>query len=439
MDLWKLGACEAARRIADGDITSEVLVQSCLDRIAERDAEVGAWIYLDPDRALEQARAADVERLKARGIGPLHGVPVGIKDIIETAGMPTQNGYAGHEGRHTHHDALCVSQLRDAGAVILGKTVTTELATRTPGKTRNPLNPAHTPGGSSSGSAAAVRDGQVPLALGTQTGGSVIRPASFCGIHALKPTFGWVARQGVTLQADWLDTVGTYGRSLEDVALVTDQMLARDLSDLHAVARSRPSLSDFATAEPPKPPRLAFMRGAMWDKADPAAQEALTDFADALGQDCVEINMPDEMAVAWQAQRILQLYGNALHYGPLLDAHGDAMSQSLQASIAEGRAMTEAEYRGAIAKRDEVYDWLEGVYAEYDAVLCLASAGAAPEGLDWTGDPVFNAFWTFAGTPCVTLPLLEVGGLPMGVQLTGPRGGDGPLLRTARWLERRIG
>ena len=439
MDLWKLGAVEAARRIAEGDITSEALVQSCLDRIAERDAAVGAWIHLDPDHALEQAREADIERAKARGTGPLHGVPVGIKDIIETADMPTQNGYDGHKGRHTHRDALCVSQLRDAGAVILGKTVTTELATRTPGKTRNPLNPAHTPGGSSSGSAAAVRDGQVPLALGTQTGGSVIRPASFCGIHALKPTFGWVARQGVTLQADWLDTVGTYGRSLEDVALVTDQMLARDLSDPQAVARSRPSLFDFATAEAPQAPHLAFMRGAMWDKADPAAQEALSNFANELGNDCVEIDMPDVMAVAWQAQRVLQLYGNALHYGPLLDAHGDAMSQSLQASIAEGRSMTEAEYREAIAKRDEVYAWLEGVYGQYDAVLCLASAGPAPEGLDWTGDPVFNAFWTFVGTPCVTLPLLEVGGMPMGVQLTGPRGGEGPLLRTARWLERRIG
>ena len=436
-ELWELGAAEAAGRIADGEITSEALVRSCLDRISDRDGAVGAWIHLDPDLALEQARAADTQRAKGHGTGPLHGVPVGIKDIIETAEMPTQNGYAGHEGRHTHKDALCVSQLRDAGAVILGKTVTTELAARSPGKTRNPLNPEHTPGGSSSGSAAAVRDGQVPLALGTQTGGSVIRPASFCGIHALKPTFGWVARYGVTLQADWLDTVGTYGRSIEDVALVTEQMLARDLTDPQAPPRSRPPLRAIAMSEPAERPRLAFMKGAMWDKANPAAQAALEDFAASLGGDCTTVEMPAGIGDGWAAQRVLQLYGNAVRYGPLLDAHGDAMTQSLQDNIAEGRNMTEAKYRAALTRRGEVYSWLEAVYADYDAILCLSSAGSAPKGLEWTGDPVFNAFWTFAGTPCVNLPLLEVDSLPMGVQLTGPRGGDGPLLRTARWLEDR--
>ena len=434
-ELWKLGAAEAAKQIAEGDITSEALVQSLLGRIAERDAAVGAWIHLDTDLALEQARAADVQRAKGQGSGPLHGVPVGIKDIIETADMPTQDGYKGHEGRNTHRDALCVSQLRDAGAVILGKTVTTELATRSPGKTKNPLNPEHTPGGSSSGSAAAVRDGQVPLALGTQTGGSVIRPASFCGIHALKPTFGWVARLGVTMQAAWLDTVGTYGRSIEDVALVTEQMLARDLTDAQAVPRSRPPLREIAMSDPTERPRIAFMRGAMWDRADASAQQALEGFAKDLGPDCSEVEMPAEMADAWAAQSVLQHYDNAKFYGPLLDAHGDAMTQSLQNYIAEGRNMTEAQYRAAVAMRDEVYAWLEPIYAEYDAILCLSSAGPAPKGLDWTGDPVFNAFWTFAGTPCVNLPMLEVDGLPMGVQLTGPRGGDGPLLRTARWVE----
>ncbi|MEM9061401.1 MAG: amidase [Pseudomonadota bacterium] len=436
-ELWELGAAEAAQRIANGDTTSEALVGSCLDRIVARDAEVGAWSHLEPDLALEQARQADRVQATGCGTGPLHGVPVGIKDIIETADMPTQNGYKGHEGRHTHRDALCVSQLRDAGAVILGKTVTTELAARSPGKTRNPLNPAHTPGGSSSGSAAAVRDGQVPLALGTQTGGSVIRPASFCGIYALKPTFGWIARQGVTVQADWLDTVGTYGRSIEDVALLTEQMLARDLSDKQAVPRSRPALRELAMSAVPRPPKFAFLRGAMWDKADPAAQSALEAFASSLGEDCAEIDMPSDIAEGWRAQRILQLYGNAMHYGPLLDAHADAMTRSLQDNIAEGRGMTEAEYRWAIAERDRIYGWLADLYARYDAILCLSSAGSAPEGLDWTGDPVFNAFWTFAGTPCVNLPLLEVDGLPMGVQLTGARGADGPLLRTARWLDER--
>ncbi|MEM6664706.1 MAG: amidase, partial [Pseudomonadota bacterium] len=258
-----LGAAEAARKIAAGELSAQALVQSCLDRIEQRDAEVGAWIWLDAETALEQARQADAAQSAGKPIGPLHGVPVGIKDIIETADMPTQNGYAPHEGRATGRDADCVAQLRAAGAIILGKTVTTELATRSPGKTRNPLNPAHTPGGSSSGSAAAVRDGQVPLALGTQTGGSVIRPASFCGIHALKPTFGRIPRRGVTLQADFLDTVGTYGRSIEDIALAADAMPSDP-----AAAQLTPT----ALSEPPTPPRLGFMRGAMWGEAEPAAQ-----------------------------------------------------------------------------------------------------------------------------------------------------------------------
>ncbi|MEM7057984.1 MAG: amidase [Pseudomonadota bacterium] len=435
MDLWQLGAAEAAEKIAIGEITSEELVQSCLDRIASRDEDVGSWIWLEPEAALDQARSADKVLARGHGVGPLHGVPVGIKDIIETRDFPTQNGYRGHEGRRTNQDAMCVSQLRDAGAIILGKTVTTELAVRTPGKTKNPVNPDHTPGGSSSGSAAAVRDGQVPLALGTQTGGSVIRPASFCGIHALKPTFGLVARSGVIVQADWLDTVGTYGRSIEDVALITEQMMMRDHADPQAIARSRAPLRKIAMSDPPNRPKIAFMRGAKWDQADTAAQSALQDFAHGLGADCTEVDMPDWMTEAWSNQNILQQYGHAKHYGPLADQHGDLMSESLRESVARGRTMNEAAYREAIVQRDVLAAGLDEIYATYDAVLCLSSTGPAPKGLDWTGDPVFNAFWTYAGTPCVNLPLLEIDGLPMGVQLTGPRGADGPLLRTARWVE----
>lgn len=439
MTLASLSATEAAKKIADGEITSEDLVRACLERIAERDPKVGAWIWLDIDLALEQAQEADRRRATGHGIGALHGVPVGIKDIIATADMPTQDGYRGHEGRWLDEDAHCVSQLRDAGAIILGKTVTTELASRHPGKTQNPIDPTRTPGGSSSGSAAAVRDGQVPLALGTQTGGSVIRPASFCGIHALKPSFGLIARRGVTLQADWLDTVGTYGRSLADVALVTEQMLTRDLDDPQSVARSRPPLSRIVAEEPERRPRFAFVRTPVWDRADAEAQEALERFARDLGADCEEIDLPEWTEKAWRWQRVLQLYGNARHYGPLADRDGDLMSEVLREQIEEGRGMTEIEYREAIAKREEVIEALDEIYADHDAILCLAAAGIAPKGHDFTGDPVFNAFWTYAGTPCVNLPLLEVDGMPLGVQLTGPRGSDGPLMRTARWLEREVG
>jgi Asp-tRNA(Asn)/Glu-tRNA(Gln) amidotransferase A subunit family amidase len=429
---------QAARAIAAGEITSEALVRACLDRIEARDEAVGAWIWR-PEQALERAREADRVLASGNGVGPLHGVPVGIKDIIETRDMPTQNGFAGHEGRHTHRDAFCVSQLRDAGAVILGKTVTTELAVRTPGKTKHPRRPTHTPGGSSSGSAAAVADGQVPFALGTQTGGSVIRPASFCGVHGFKPSFGLIGRMGVTQMAPWLDTVGVYGRSVEDVALLAEQMLALDAGDPQAVSRSRPALARIAMSEPSRRPRLAFARTAVWEKADPAARKALEEFAASLGADCEEVELPGWMAEAWDWHRTLQTYGISRCYGPLADEHGEKMSQSLRDAVARGRDMTEAAYRHAIVQRERLVAGLDEIYARFDAILCLPACGTAPEGLDWTGDPVFNAFWTYAGTPCVSLPLLEIDGMPLGVQLTGRRGGDGPLLRTALWLEARVG
>ncbi|MEL7467607.1 MAG: amidase [Pseudomonadota bacterium] len=436
-ELSELGASEAAKRIADGDITSEALVQSCLDRISAQDDAVRAWIYLQPEYALDQARAADVQRAKGFGTGPLHGVPIGVKDIIETADMPTQNGYKGHLGRHTHKDALCVSQMRDAGAVVVGKTVTTELAVRMPGKTRNPHDPARTPGGSSSGSAAAVADRQVPLAFGTQTAGSVIRPGSYCGIVALKPTFGLIARQGVTQMAAWLDTVGCYGRSVEDVALMAEQLMLRDQADPQSIPRSRSALHRMALSEPPGRPRLAFMRGAKWDQADAAAQGALEAFAQDLGSECEAIDMPAWMADAWDWQAVVMRYSIAQNYGPLMDLHGDLMSESLRGIVADGRATSEADYRQALDQRDALSAGLDEIYARFDAILCLPAPGAAPKGLDWTGEPVFNTFWTYAGTPCVSLPLLQADGMPLGVQLTGPRGGDGALLRTANWLMTR--
>src|SRR6059036_4041123 len=221
-DLHRLGAGEAARMIRDGAVTSVEVVEACLARVREVDGQVQAWTFLDPDYALAQARATDEYRLSGQPIGALHGVPVGLKDIIDTADMPTENGSVLHAGRAPSRDATVVAMLRAAGAVVMGKTVTTEFAGRAPGRTRNPHNPAHTPGGSSSGSAAAVAAGMVPLALGSQTGGSTVRPASYCGVFGLKPTRGLVPRRGMSRVAQTLDTVGLFARSIEDVALLLE-------------------------------------------------------------------------------------------------------------------------------------------------------------------------------------------------------------------------
>ena len=241
--LTELTATEARARMVKGDVTAEAYVTACLDAIAAREKDIEAWVVYDRDRALAQARALDRERAAGRACGALHGLPVGIKDIIDTADMPTENGSPIFKGHQPAKDATCVAVLRAAGAIILGKTVTTELANVNPNKTRNPHNPAHTPGGSSSGSAAGVAAGMMPLALGTQTGGSVIRPGSFCGVHALKPTLGLVSRTGVTLQSHTLDTVGVYGRSLADLALITDALSQHDPSDAVSYTRARPGLS----------------------------------------------------------------------------------------------------------------------------------------------------------------------------------------------------
>ncbi len=429
-DPANLGTVEAARRIAAGELTSETLVTACLARIAAREDAVQAWAFLDPDLALAQARAADARQARGHGTGPLNGVPVGIKDIIDTADMPTENGFAGHAGRRPAEDAQCVRALRDAGAVIIGKTVTTELANRAAGKTRNPVDPAHTPGGSSSGSAAAVRAGMVPAALGTQTGGSVIRPASYCGVHALKPTFGLISRVGMLLQSEPLDTIGTYGRSIEDVACLADALTASNL-------RSRPTLNRIAMEEPPRRPRLAFVKTPVWDRGETRMHTAIESFAASLGSDCEEVALPEDLIAAWTWQRTAQLYGMARYYGPMSDQYGPLMSARLTQHVAEGREIPSAAYREAVANRDVAYAALAPIFARFDAILTPASPGPAPKGPRFTGEATFNAFWTYTGTPCVTLPLLEIDGLSLGVQLTGPRGADGPLLRTARWLETR--
>ncbi len=437
-ELTELTAVAAASKIRSGEITSEMLVSACLDRIAARESAVSAWAHLDPDLAIRQARAADGVLRNGASTGPLHGVPVGIKDIIDTADMPTENGSALFAGRQPEEDAACVAQLRQAGAIILGKTVTTELASLTPSKTRNPANTEHTPGGSSSGSAAAVADHMVPLALGTQTAGSVIRPASYCGVYAMKPTFGLISRLGVTMQSHTLDTLGVFGRSLEDLGLILDCLSAWDGRDPASYQRSQGSLARALTEEPPLPPRLAFCRTPAWRFADASLEAAFSPLVETLGAHCEAIELPDAFAGIVEAQRTVQLAENAAYYGPLLDRGRAAISNDMAARLEDGAAIPVRRYLDALNTREALYSEQRRVMERFDAILCPAAPGPAPRGFATTGDPAFNGLWTYLGAPAVTLPVLRAGGLPLGVQLVGPRRNDGRLLRTARWLERHL-
>ncbi len=433
-ELTALTATEAVARLARGDVTSEELVRASLARIDELEPRIGAWAFLDREHALEHAVAVDAARREGKGVGPLHGLPVGVKDIIDTADMPTESGCAALKGRQPLKDAACVTALHRAGAVILGKTVTTELAAYNPAGTRNPHNPEHTPGGSSSGSAAAIACGMVPAALGTQTAGSVIRPGAFCGVYGLKPTFGLIPRTGVLAQAHSLDTVGVMGRSVEDLALLADALQAHDPADPASLATSRPRLLATATEEWPLAPLFAFVRTHAWKDADPVTHEAFGELVESLGGQVEEVVLDQTTERGIAAAMTVQRVELAFHFGPLLDRAPDLISKPLAGLIEEGRRTPGVDYVAALNARESFYASIEEVLMHHGTILTPAALGVAPKGLGSTGNPVFCRFWTYLGVPAVTLPLLEADGLPMGVQLISARRDDGRLLRTARWL-----
>src|SRR5688572_27517747 len=294
-----LSAADVARMIRDGATTSEEVVSACLARVKEADGEVQAWAHLDPEHALAQARILDGMRRAGGVLGPLHGVPVGIKDIIDTVDMPAECGSVLHAGRQPVHDATVVSMLRAAGAVIMGKTVTTEFATYSPGKTRNPHNAEHTPGGSSSGSAAAVAAGMIPVALGSQTNGSVIRPASFCGVYGFKPTHGLIPRSGVLPLSRTLDHVGFFSRNVDDLALLVEQLAGYDDRDPDTRPRARVPYRALAAEEPPIPPMFAFIKTPHWERTERDTREAFAELVEALGPQVEEVELAPTAAEGW--------------------------------------------------------------------------------------------------------------------------------------------
>jgi Asp-tRNA(Asn)/Glu-tRNA(Gln) amidotransferase A subunit family amidase len=435
-----LTAADAARRLGEGLLTSEDLVQSCLERISQAEPTVQAWQFLDEEHALQQARAADERRRSGEPVGALNGIPVGIKDIIDTADMPTENGTVLHKGRAPRNDAVVVARLRAAGAVIMGKTVTTECAYFNPGKTRNPHNPEHTPGGSSSGSAAAVAAGMVPLALGSQTAGSVIRPAAFCGVYGFKPTHGLIPRTGVLPLSRTLDHIGLFARSIDDLALLAEELVGHDESDPDTRPRARIAFRAISAEEPPIPPTLAFIKTPHWQRTDPDTKEAYAELIEALGDRVEEVELFPSAAAAWDWQRIIMEAEMAANLEPLWIAGKEKLSERLRALMERGRETRAIDYQRALRSVAAVVESFDELFMErYDAILTPPALGTAPKGLSATGDPVFCILWTLLGMPAVTLPLMKgENGLPLGVQLVGRRNFDARLLRTARWLAQKV-
>jgi len=434
-NLADLTALQARDEIARGALKAVELAEACHERIAEREPGVEAWAHLDSDLVMRQAEAADRFRASGRAIGLLHGVPVGVKDIVDTRDMPTENGTILDEGRRPRADAAVVERLREAGAIILGKTVTTELAVYHPGKTRNPHDASRTPGGSSSGSAASVAAGMAPLAIGTQTNGSVIRPASYCGVVGFKPSRGLISRRGILVQSPTLDSVGTFSRTVEDAALLADAIAGHDPRDRQTVLAARPDLSRTTMSRPPVKPALAFVRSPVWDEAEEDVRAGFTELVETLGGGIEEVELPSPFERAHALHSVVMLADIARSFSRYFEYGRDKLSGRLVGMIEEGRTVLAVDYAAALDWIEVMNAALEKLFERYDALLTPAATGEAPVGLDTTGSPTFCTIWTYCGAPAVTLPLL-VGssGMPVGVQMVGRHMYDGRLLRTARWL-----
>ena len=431
-----MSANDAAAAIVDGRLTSRELTEACLDSIARQEDTVGAWTFLDRDHALRQAELADDAHRAGQPHGPLHGVPVGVKDIFDTHDMPTGDGSPLHAGRPSRRDAAAVAMLRPAGAVILGKTVTPELASYHPLKTAKPRDPARTPGGSSSGSAAAVAAGMVPLAIGSQTNGSIIRPASYCGVVGYKPSFGLIPRNGALRLSRALDHVGVFARSVEDAALIAECLIGFETEDPDTRPVARPPLLAMTRSAPPVTPRLAFVPSSVWDQAGTDTQEAFGELAEALGGIVERLDLPESFGRALDWHRIVMETDLAANLAREYEQSPEQISPVLRDMIARGRSgYSSFDYIRAIEAIGGLNAALDEAFFAYDAFITPAAPGEAPLGLDATGSPAFCTLWTFCGVPAVTVPLLQgASGMPIGVQLVGPRGSDARLLRIASWL-----
>ncbi|MCH2266371.1 MAG: amidase [SAR324 cluster bacterium] len=440
MSLNDISATQAVDKIRKGEITSEELVQDCLDKIEQIDGETEAWAYLNPDYALEQARRLDIIRQAGDPMGPLHGIPVGIKDIIDTAHVPTELGTPIHSGRVPFRDAWVVSRLRQAGAVIMGKTVTTELATYAPGKTKNPHDPNRTPGGSSSGSAAAVASNMVPAALGSQTNGSVIRPAAFCGVFGFKPSFGMIPRTGVLKQSSPLDQLGVFARSMDDVALLTQVLAGYDEVDPSTTyLRAVPPLVSVAAEDPPLPPKIGFVKTPVWDRADDMCKDAHEELCESLGENIEEIELSLSFGHVLDHHKIIMETDLAYSYAHDYERAKDLLSDSLRGQIERGLGYSAVAYQRALAQQAILDVILTELFQVYDALLTPSASGEAPIGLDNTGDPSFCTIWTFCGVPALNIPVFKgENGMPIGTQLVGAKNDDARLLRTANWLLRKL-
>ena len=434
-----LTAVNIVQSLKKGEFTCEELVTNYIDHINKYEKNVEAWEFFDETLILKQAKKLDQDHQSGKVHGDLHGVPVGIKDIFDTENMPTSDGTEIHKENPSWNDCTVVSKLKQAGAIIMGKTVTTELAYYSPGKTKNPHDPTRTPGGSSSGSAAAVASHMVPLAIGSQTNGSVIRPASYCGVVGYKPTKGLISRHLVLQISRALDQIGVFSNTLEDAALISEQLFGYDKQDPDTSLSAKPKLLDATKQKPPLEPIFAYIKLPFMDELDEDAKKGFEEIKDELKGKIDEIELPEGFVDIPEWHKVIMESDMARSFSAEYTKSKHKLSNNIIEAIERGMKYTAVEYNNALSKIDAANIYFKQFFYDYDAILTPSASGEAPKGLKSTGNPIFCTIWTFCGMPCISLPLLQGNnGLPIGVQLVSSLFDDERLFRNASWLTKKI-
>jgi len=435
----QITALQARDMILSGVTSCTELMEAFFKFTEVANKDIRAFQYIDRESIMRQAEMLDQSRDKGIPTGPLFGVPIALKDAIDTFDMPAEYGSAIHAGRQPRWDAAVAARLRQAGAIFFGKTKQPEFCLGQAADTCNPHNIEHTPGGSSSGSAAAVASGMVPVAIGTQTVGSVIRPASYCGVIGYKPTRGLISRSGLQPLSKTFDQVGVFGRNIADVAAVAELLIGADADDISTVGKVTRPLLAVSQSTPPFDPKFVFIRTLFWDQMDVDAQEAMQALIDELGEQVVTVDLPNSAVLAneWITTGVEAEFAQT--WSSASDDALNQISDALKGIISRGKAISAVDYLNAISHIERVAEGFDEIFERFDAILTPATLGAAPKGLDSTGNPVMSALWSFTGMPSVSLPLLQSdAGMPIGVQVVGPLHDDARLLRTCQWLMTRF-
>ena len=437
-ELCLLSALELSNLLFKGDIKAEDLAKSYLKRIEKFDNDVKAWAFFDPNFILKKASECDNLKIIGRPLGPLHGLPIAIKDIFGTDEMPTECGTVLRKKKYSKGDSTVVSLLKSSGAYVMGKTVTTEFAYFDPGKTTNPHDYSRTPGGSSSGSAAAVASFMTPVALGSQTNGSIIRPASYCGVIGYKPSYGLISRNGVLRQSFLLDHVGIFSRTVDDLAFISQEIIKRDTEDRSTVPFASGNFLNIAKEDPPFDPRFIFFKTDMWKNLDKETIKIFEKFVKEQGSNVEIHDTPSYFKDIMKYHKIIHETDMAYAFSDYYKNFKNKLGKELVKAIERGQNYKSRDYIEAVENRDYFYKIFSEVFNDYHAILTPAASGEAPKGLKSTGSPEFSTIWTFLGMPSISLPLLSgSNNLPLGVQLVGEKFDDARLMRTANWIMKK--